>query len=81
MIISCRPLLIDICASFCSRAFRCAVKLLVYALSSFLFFGFFKALRTMSFPLSVFIVSHKFGYVGLSFSSSSKMFLISLFLS
>ena len=47
-------------ASFSSRAFRCAVKLVVYALSSF----FLEALRAMGFPLrNAFIVSHKFGYV------------------
>jgi hypothetical protein len=40
--------------------FWCAIKLLVYALSSF----FLEALRTMSFPLSTaFFVSHKFWYV------------------
>jgi hypothetical protein len=45
-------------ASFCSRAFRCVVKLLVCALSSF----FLEALRAMSFPpRNAFIVSHKFG--------------------
>ena len=61
-------------SSFCSRAFRCAVKLVVYALSSF----FLKALRAMSFPLrNAFIVSHKFGYVVASFSLNSKKSLIS----
>ena len=51
-------------ASFCSRAFRCVVKLLVCALSSF----FLEALRAMSFRLrNAFIVSHKFGYVVASF--------------
>jgi hypothetical protein len=56
-------------ASFCSRAFWCTVKLLVYALSSF----FLEALRAMSFPLTTaFIVSHKFGYVMASFSLNSK---------
>ena len=64
-------------ASFCSRVFRCAVKLLVYALSSF----FLEALGAMGFPLSMaFIVSHKFKYVVASFSLNSKMSLISLFL-
>jgi hypothetical protein len=64
-------------ASFCVRAFRCAVKLLVYALSSF----FLEALRAMSFPLrTTFIVSNKFGYVLASFSLNSKKSLISLFL-
>ena len=64
--------------SFCSRAFRCVVKLLVYALSSF----FLEALRAMSFPLrNAFIVSHKFGYVVASFSLNSKKSLFSFFIS
>jgi hypothetical protein len=64
LIISCHLLLLGEFASFCYRAFRCAVKLLMYALSSF----FLAALRAMSFPLSnAFIVSHKFGYVVASF--------------
>jgi hypothetical protein len=33
--ISCRLLLLGVFASFCSRALRCAVKLLVCALSGF----------------------------------------------
>ena len=45
--ISCYLLLLGEFAYFCSNAFRCAVKLLVYALSSF----FLEALRAMSFPL------------------------------
>jgi len=78
LIISCILLLLGVFASFCSRAFRCAVKLLIYALSSF----FLQALRAMSFPLSTaFIVSHKFGYVVPSFSLNSKTSLISLFIS
>jgi hypothetical protein len=65
LIISCLLLLLGEFASFCSRAFRCAVKLLVYALSSF----FLAAFRAMSFPLrTAFIVSHKYGYVVASFS-------------
>ena len=45
-------------ASFHSRASRCAIRLLVYALSSF----FLEALRAMSFPLrNAFIVSQRFG--------------------
>jgi hypothetical protein len=72
--ISCPLLLLGEFASFCSRAFRHAVKLLVYALSSF----FLVALRAMSFPLkTVFIVSHKFEYVVSSFSLNSKKSLIS----
>jgi hypothetical protein len=44
-------------ATFCSRAFRCAVKLLEYDLSNF----FMETLRAMSYHLSTaFIVSHKF---------------------
>ena len=54
---------------FFSRAFRCAVKLLVCALSSF----FLEALRVMSFLLGTpFILSHKLEYVVASFSSNSK---------
>jgi hypothetical protein len=44
LIISCCLLLLGVFASFCSRASRCFVKLVVYVLSSFLFvwlvFGF-----------------------------------------
>ena len=59
LIMSCHLLLLGIFTSFCSRAFRCAVKLLVYALFSF----FLEALRAMSFSLTIaFIVSHKFWY-------------------
>ena len=78
LIISCRLLLLGVFASFSSRASRCAVRLLVYALSSF----FLEALRAMSFPLrSAFIVSHKFGYVVALFSLNSKKSLISSFIS
>jgi len=77
LIISCLLLLLGMFSSFCSRAFRCAVKLLKYALSYF----FLQALRAMRFPLSTaFIVSHKFGYVVPSFSLNSKS-LISFFIS
>jgi hypothetical protein len=63
-IISCCLGLLGQFASLCSRDFRCAVKLLVCALSSF----FLLALRAMSFPLrTAFTVSHKFGYVVASF--------------
>ena len=76
LIISCYQLPLGEFASFSSRAFRCAVRLLVYALSSF----FLEALRAMSFPLrNAFIVSHRFGYVVASFSLNSKKSLISLF--
>ena len=77
LIISCCLLLLGEFSSFCSRAFRCVVKLLVCALSSF----FLEALRAMSFPLrTAFIVSHKCGYVVTSFSLNSKKSLISFFL-
>ena len=76
-IISCSLLLLGEFASFCSRAFRCAVKLLVYAF----FYFFLKVLRTMSFPLTTaFVVSHKFWYELSSFSLNSKKLLISIFL-
>jgi hypothetical protein len=76
LIIFCRLLLLEF-ASSCSRTFRCAVKLLVYAHSSFLL----EALRAMSFPLrTAFIVSHMFGYVVPLFSLNSKKSLNSLFL-
>ena len=78
LIISCCLLLLGEFSSFCSRAFRCVVKLLMCALSSY----FLEALRAMIFPLRIaFIVSHKFGYVVASFSLTSKKSLISLFLS
>ena len=61
---------------FCSRTFRCAVKLLIYVLCSF----FLEALRAVSFPLSTaFIVSHKIGCALPSFSLNSKKSLISFF--
>ena len=44
LIMSCHLLLLGIFTSFCSRAFRCAVKLLVLALSSFFSFLFFSFL-------------------------------------
>jgi hypothetical protein len=78
LIIFCLLFLLGEFASFCSIPFRCAVKLLVYAHSSF----FFEALRAMSFPLrTAFIVSYKFGYVVASFSLNSKKSLISFFIS
>ena len=48
LIISCCLLLLGVFAYFCYRAFRCAFKVLVYALSSF----FLEALNAVSFPLS-----------------------------
>jgi hypothetical protein len=77
LIISCHLLLLRVFDSFCSRAFRCVVKMLVYALSSF----FLQALRSMGFSLSnAFLVSYKFGYVVPSCSPNSKKFLISPFI-
>jgi hypothetical protein len=78
LIISCCLLLLGEFPSFCSRAFRCAVKLLVYTLYTF----FLESLRVMNFPLrNAFIVSHKFGYVVTSFSLNSKKSLISVVIS
>jgi hypothetical protein len=77
LIISCPLLLLGEFTSFCSRTFRCVVKLLVCVLASF----FLAALIAMHFPLrTTFNVSHKFGYVVASFSLYSKKSLISLFL-
>ena len=50
LIIFCRLLLLGEFASFCSRAFRCAVKRLVFALSRF----FIEVLRAMIFRLSIY---------------------------
>jgi len=76
IISSCLPLLGKF-ASFCSRAFRCVVKLLMGALPSF----FLEALRAISFPLrNAFIVYHEFGYVVASFSLNFKKSLISFFI-
>ena len=78
LIVSCLLFLLGEFASFCSRAFSCAVKLLLYPLSSFLL----EAFKAISSPLrTAFIVSHKFGYVVASFSLNSKMSLISFFIS
>jgi hypothetical protein len=77
LIIFCHLLLLGVFPSFCSRGFRCAVRLRMYALSSFLL----EALKAMSFPLSTaFIVAPKFGYVVPSFSLNSKKSLITLYL-
>ena len=79
LIISCLLHLLSEFASFCSRAFSYAVKLLLYPLSSF----FLEAFKAVSSPLNTaFIVSHKFGYVVASFSLNAKKSLIflSLFL-
>ena len=78
LIISCHPLLLAEFASFSSRASSCAVRLLVYALSS----SFLEPLRAMSFPLrTAFIVCHKCGYVVASFSLNSKKSLFTFFIS
>ena len=70
LIISCRLFLLGEFSSFHSRAFRCTVKLLVHALSSF----FLAALRAMNFPLrTAFIVFHKIRYIVASFSLDSKI--------
>ena len=78
LIISCWLLLLGEFASFCSRAFRCVVKPLVYALSSF----FLETLRVISFPLrTAFIASYNFRSVVASFSLNSENSLISFFIS
>jgi hypothetical protein len=69
--------LLGVFNSFCSRAFRCAVKLLVWDLTNF----FMKALSATNFPLNTFIVSHKFGYDVFSFSFNSIESLISFLIS
>jgi hypothetical protein len=77
LIISSFLLLLGEFASFHSRA-SSVVRLLVYALSSFLL----ESLRAMSFPLrTALIVCYKFGYVVASFTLNSKMPLISFFIS
>ena len=77
LIISCRLLLLGEFDSFCSKSFRCVVKLLMCALSNF----FLEALRAMSFPLrNAFIESHKLGYIVASFSLNSQKYLISFFI-
>jgi hypothetical protein len=76
--ISCHLLFLGVFTSLCSRAFRYAVKLLVWDLYNF----FMKALSAINFLLSTaFIVSHKFGYIMLLFSLNSRKSFISLFLS
>ena len=62
---------------FCSRAFNCSVKLLVYSLSTF----FLEALRAMGFSLSTtFFSSHRFRYVVFLFSLNSRKSLNSFFI-
>ena len=78
LIISCLLLLLGEFDSFCSRAFRCAVKLLIYFFSSF----FLEAFRAISFPVrNAFIVFHSFWCVVATFSLNSKKPLISFFIS
>ena len=79
LMITCLLLFLGELPSFCSRALRCALKLVVFALSIFLL----EELRAKSFSLSTaFIVSHEFRSVVHSFSLNSKKSLIflSLFL-
>ena len=65
------------CTSFCSRAFKCAVKLLEYDHSS----SFLEALGAMQFSLSTaFIMPHTVWYDVSSFSLNSKKSLISVFI-
>jgi hypothetical protein len=74
----CCLLLLGEYAFFCSTAFRCAIKLPVYTLSSY----FLVALKAMSSPLNTaLIVSYEFGNVVASFSLNSKMSLIYFFIS
>jgi hypothetical protein len=74
LIISYGLLPLRVFAFLCSRAFRCHVKLLEYALSNL----FMDVLRAMGFPPgATFTVSHKFGYVVPSFSLNYKKSLIS----
>jgi hypothetical protein len=61
LIISYHLLLLGVFASFCSRAFRCAVKLLDFALSSF----FLETVRAMRFPVST---AYIVAYISISFS-------------
>jgi hypothetical protein len=82
LIIYCHLLPLGEFASFCSRDFRSAIRLLVYANSSF----FLEALRAMSFHLrNALIVSHKYGYFVASFlnkkKKNSKKSLSSFFIS
>ena len=76
--VSCHLLLLGVFACFCSRAFRCDAKLLVWGLPNF----FMKALSAMNFPLNTaFIVSYRFGNDVSSFSLNSIKALISFFIS
>ena len=78
LVISCSLLLLAVFASFCSRAFKCAVKSMIWDLISF----FMKTLIAMNLPLStIFIVSNKSGYVVHSFLLNSRKPLISFFIS
>ena len=78
LIISCLLHLLGEFASFCCRASRYAVRLVVYGPSCF----FLEALRAMSFPLrTASIVFHECGYIVASFSLNSKKSLIYFFIS
>ena len=77
LIIYCHLLLLGAFASFCSRVFRCAVKLLMYALSSF----FLEELRAIHFHLiTAFILFLKLWYVMPSFSLYCKKSFILFFI-
>ena len=75
--IFCLVILLGVFTSFCSRDFKCAVKLLVWDLCNF----FIKALSVNDFPLSAaFIVSHKFRNVVHLFSLNTRKSLMFFFL-
>jgi len=77
LIISCLLLLLGMFTSFCSWAFICTFKLLVWVLSHF----FMEGLSAMNFSLSItFIMPRKFGYAMPLFSLNCRKSLISLFL-
>jgi hypothetical protein len=75
--ISCYLCHLGMLASFCSRAVRCAAKLLILDISNFLL----EAIGALKFPLNTaFFVSYKFGYVVPSVPLKSRKSLISFFL-
>jgi hypothetical protein len=77
LIIPCLLLLLGVFSSFCSRAFRCDVNLLLHAVCNF----FMEALSAMiSPPSSAVIVSCRVAYVVPSFSLNSKKSIISFFI-
>ena len=78
LIISSLLLLLGESASFHYRVFRCVVKSLMWAFSTF----FMWVLSAMNFPLSTaFIVFHRFRYVVPWFLLNSRKILISFFIS